>query len=122
MSSKHNPHFARADRAAYELGHLLRKLPENLLAAEHLALDQRLIVQAARNHADNASTTLLRGIEALGSVLLAAGTDAQSGIEPRILMGLGELIAHLAVEAQFVRELSENLGNAIEPPEFGGTP
>jgi hypothetical protein len=37
-------------------------------------------------------------------------------------MGLGELIAHLAVEAQFVRELKDSLNDALDQPQPGGAP
>jgi hypothetical protein len=88
MNSNRNPHFARVDRAAYELGDLLRKLPERLPSADRIDSEQRLIAEAARNHAANASATLLRGLEALGNVLSAAGSDVTALLNSERLWAL----------------------------------
>jgi hypothetical protein len=108
-----NPHFARIPRAAYEIGHLLKKLPTNFSAYEPLDPDTRLMAEAAKQHASNANDTLMHGIEALGSVVSIAGGNQDGEISQTSLMRLGELIAHLSVEAQFMQELDWSIGDVL---------
>lgn len=108
-----NPHFARLERAPYEIGRLLRKLPTDFSAYVPMTPDSRLIAEAAQQHANNANDALMRGLEALGNVLSIAGAN-QDGDAQSSLMGLGELIAHLSVEAQFMQELDWSIRDALE--------
>lgn len=113
MSANDNPHFKYVDRAAYELPHLLRELPPSRLAREPMSEDQRQIAAAAQSHAENVSRTLLCGIESLGKVLTIASLNEEYDVRARHLVNLGELITHLAVEAQFVQELGWEIGGAL---------
>lgn len=109
-----NPHFDRIERAPYEIGHLLKKLPEGFSAYAPLTPETRLIAEAAQQHANNANDTLMRGLEALGNVLSIAGANQDGEASQSSLMGLGELIAHLSVEAQFLQELDCSIRDALE--------
>jgi hypothetical protein len=108
-----NPHFARIQRAPYEIGRLLKKLPVNFSAYEPLAPDDRLIAEAARQHAGNANNSLMRDLEALGEVVSMAGGYQDGEISQGSLMHLGELIVHLSVEAQFMQELDWSIGDVL---------
>lgn len=93
-----NPHFACIERAPYELGHLLKKLPVNFSRFNPITSDDRLIAEAARNHAMNANATLMSGLEALGQFMFVAGANNDNEVEPQQLVNLGCLITHIAVE------------------------
>lgn len=109
-----NPHFDRIERAPYEIGHLLKKLPVDFSARRSLSPDGRLIAEAMQTHASNANNTLMHGLEALGNVLSLAGANQDGEASQSSLMGLGELIAHLSVEAQFMQELDWSIREALE--------
>ncbi len=109
-----NPHFARIDRAPYELGHLLSRLPANLSSATALTPDDRLIAGAARNHAMNANDALMRGLAALGHVMSVAGANDSGEIDSCQFMCLGDLLTHIAVESQFLQELEWSIRETLE--------
>jgi hypothetical protein len=113
-----NPHFARIQRAPYEIGHLLKKLPVNFSAYEPLTPDDRLIAEAAQQHAGNANDSLMRGLEALGDVVSIAGANEDGEISQGTLMQLGELIVHLSVEAQFMQELDWSIRDVLEADDL----
>lgn len=104
-----NPHFRRVDRAPYELGHLLKKMPADFTPYHPLTPDDRLIAEAARNHAMNANDALMRGLAALGHVMSVAGANSGGDIDSCQFMGLGELLTHIAVESQFLQETEWSL-------------
>ncbi len=99
-----NPHFKFIDRAPYELGYLLRKLPVDFSISRPLTPDDRLIAEAARSQAMNANDTLLHGLEALGQVMFVAGANEQNEVDAGHMASLGCLIGHIAVEIQFMQE------------------
>jgi hypothetical protein len=104
-----NSHFQNPERAPYELGHLLMALPTGFgvsAAAEEADLQK---AAAARLHADNADRTILSGIEAIGQLMEMVGGQAEEKVSSHTLLSLGDLLRHMAVEAQFVRETSDNL-------------
>lgn len=107
MSAAGNPYLGNVDRAPYELRHLLRHLSPHLPAPAMMDSEERKIAEAVQQHAENTSTTLLHGMEALGKLMSAAGCDRSGEIDQRTLMGLGELVAYLAVEAQLMQELTK---------------
>lgn len=113
MNTPSNPHFSHIERAPYELGHLLKKMPRGLSRFSPLTGDDRLIAEAAIQHADNANSTLLHGLEALGHVLATAASNEEGEVTAGTMMRLGALVAHLAVETQFVQELGATLREAI---------
>lgn len=114
-----NPHFAHIERAPYEIGRLLRKLPVDFSAHEPLTPEGRLIAQAVQSHASNATYTLMHGLEALGDVLSTAGRNQESELSRHSLTGIGELIMHLAVESQFLQELDWNIRDALDADDVG---
>ena len=101
---KTNPYFAHPERAPYQLGHLLKGMSSAFTPNHPLAPDDRLIAEAARDHAINANETLMHGLEALGHVMFVAASNKQCGMDENHLAHLGCLIAHIAVEAQFLQE------------------
>ena len=109
-----NPHFARIERAPFEIGRLLQQMPEVFSAFSPIDPEDRLLGEAVAQHADNANQTLLNGIEAIGHVLQVAGNNKEWIVDADQISRLGGLIVHLAVEAQFLQELEGNFRYAID--------
>lgn len=109
-----NPHFARIDRAPFEIGRLLQRMPEVFSAHAPINADDRLLGEAIAQHAENASQTLLSGLEAIGHVLQVACNNKEWTVDSDRLSQLGGLIVHLAVEAQFLEEIEGNFRFAID--------
>jgi len=116
-----NPHFNRIDRAPYELGYLLQKLPDDTFCLSAVGSntlrkpnainpDALLIVKAACKHAVNANETVMRGIESLGEMLFLISGNTEYDVSAEAISGMGCLLQHLAVEAQFLQETSAALG------------
>jgi hypothetical protein len=108
-----NPYLGSVDRGPYLLGHLLRDMPP---ARSPLNAKTYLMTEAARQHADNGTTTLVNGLGAIGSLMLGAGIAQQDGnseLSARDLTALGELIQHLAVEVQFLREAESSMSDDL---------
>lgn len=112
--TKTNPHFAHIDRAPYELGHLLAKMTADFSRANPLTADDRLIAEAARDHAMNGNETLMSGLEALGRIMFVAGTNDQYEVDSGHLASLGCLISHIVVEAQFLQETEWHIRETLE--------
>ncbi|CUI04701.1 hypothetical protein [Massilia scottii] len=109
-----NPHFGFVERAPYELGYLLNKLPVDFSSRSKLTADERLIAQAASMHASNANSELMNGLEALGQVIAHAALNPdRGGLDKHQMMSLGALVKHVAVEAQFLQELDFRLSEAL---------
>ncbi|NIA00083.1 hypothetical protein [Massilia sp. CCM 8734] len=109
-----NPHFNFVERAPYELGYLLNKLPTDFSSHSKLTADERLVAEAASMHASNANSELMNGLEALGQVIAhAALSPDRGGLNKHQMMSLGALIKHMAVEAQFLQELDFRLSEAL---------
>ena len=109
-----NPHFARIDRAPFEIGRLLQQMPQVFSAFLPIDPDDRLLGEAVAQHADNANQTLLNGIEAIGHILQIAGANKDWTVDTDQVSRLGGLIVHLAVEAQFLQEIESNFRYAID--------
>ncbi|BBP04415.1 hypothetical protein TPL01_21060 [Sulfuriferula plumbiphila] len=107
-----NPYFTNIERAPYELGHLLRKLPEHFSAFSKQipTAESRLIAAAATRHAGNANETLMRGLDTLGRIIFAAADNEALGeTSSSDMRSLGSLLSHLAIEAQFLQETQSGL-------------
>jgi hypothetical protein len=104
-----NPHFDRINRAPYELGQLLQRLPEDLSPFSPTTPEVFQIAAAAAEHASNANDTLMEGMEALGDLLFVAGANQENTIDPGNLSRIGSLLQHLAVEGQFLQETALRL-------------
>jgi hypothetical protein len=100
--SQSNPHFRHPGRASYELGKLMRSLPEHLYG--ELTADQQLEVEAAGKHADNATGTLLHGLQSLGRVLWAAGANTEFPADPDDCASVGALVTEIALQLQLLDE------------------
>ena len=101
--------FQHVSRAPFELGMLLMQLPANFHPYQTLPPESLPIAQAAADHADNANATVLRGLEAIGAVLEATLEDETPEMDKSTIGTLGELVRHLAVEAQFFQYMERNL-------------
>lgn len=111
---KSNSYFTHSERAPYQFGHLLKRMPVDFSRGNFLASDDRLVAEAAIEHAANANDTLMSGLEALGHVMFVAGANKQCGVDGNHLANLGCLIAHIAVEAQFLQETESSIRETLE--------
>jgi hypothetical protein len=109
QSDSENPHLTHIDRAPYELGYLLRGLPADFASFKPASATAVLMADAAATHAGNATDTLLSGLEALGNILFVAGANEENEIDKGDIASLGALIAHLAIECQFMQETAHDL-------------
>ena len=108
-----NDYFKNIERAPYELGHLLKALPHHL----HGGLPTVELVDmasAAEIHASNACDTVMTGLESIGKLLFLAGANEEWPLEPGHLRGIGTLIQHLAVEAEFYCEQVATMQEALK--------
>ncbi|MET3130286.1 hypothetical protein AAKU55_000539 [Oxalobacteraceae bacterium GrIS 1.11] len=110
----HNPHLKNIGRSPYELGNLLRLLPSDFSAHSAATPEHILIADAALYHAGNSNSTLMRGLEGLGHLMYVAGDNKDHEIDSTAIANLGELLQHLAVEAQFMQETRNNLAGALQ--------
>jgi len=102
-----NPAFNNVGRAPYELGDLIKNIGEIAVDAV-LTETQRNQVDAAVTHAQNSTETLLSGLESIGKMLALIGPlDAR--VDGDVVTNMGELIAHLAVEVQYVRDVEDKM-------------
>ena len=113
-----NPAFKNVDRAAYELPWAMKNLPDGRMQLANLKPDELLVARAAQLHAFNALSTVLTGIEAIGHLIFSASTNDGGEVEPHHLAGLGSLIAHLGVEAQYLSETESELRVAINAADM----
>lgn len=106
-----NPHLTHIERAPYELGHLLKRLPEHFSAfsGQTPTADVQLIAAAAARHAENANETVMCGLDAIGKMLFVTSQSKDWEIDPGHMASIGSLISHLAIEAQFLQETQANL-------------
>ncbi len=111
---KANPFLTNIQRPAHELGYLLRNLPADFLTSTPASSDALLVAQAARQHASNASVTVLSGLEAIGELIAVAASSTSNDVAATSYVNLGYLIQHLAVEAQFFSQIESDLASEIE--------
>ena len=109
MMPRKNPHFSRLNRAPYELGCFLQKLPENFSPYAPASAELVLIADAAAQHAENANTTIMSGIEAIGALMVTAAGDEEAEFGRGEIGSLGDLLRHLAVESQFLQHTMHDL-------------
>jgi len=110
MASK-NPHFNNSERPAYELPYLIANLGP-VTGSTKLSADQVQMIQAAQCHAINASDTILTGIESIGQLLYIAG-GSDDDTDSQHFRNLGQLIKHLAVEAQHLQQVDADMGSLL---------
>lgn len=106
-----NPHFGHIDRAPYEFGYLLQRIPAYFPDSTPMEPDVLLRASAAADHAYNANYTLMSGLEALGKMMFVASSNER--LDATTVSDLGCLIQHIAVEAQFLQETENALRCAI---------
>ena len=109
MASK-NPHFNNSERPAYELPYIIANLG-SVTGSTKLSADQVQMIEAAQSHAINASDTILTGIESIGQLLYIAG--GSDDVETQHFRNLGQLIKHLAVEAQHLQQVDADMGSLL---------
>jgi hypothetical protein len=116
-----NPHFKNVNRAPYELGNLLKKLPADFSEYEPLTSDTRLMAEAALQHANNANDALMDGLATIGNILMTAALNEEGGISSRHLANLGKLIEHLAAEAELMQEINYTMLAALAADDLRAT-
>lgn len=105
------------DRAPYQITHLLRRLPESFSVHQPFAQADRAVAEVVAQHASNANDTLMHGLAALGHVMMLAGLNKDFEVEGRHVARLGDLITHMAVEAEAMQELGCMLREALDGAE-----
>lgn len=106
-----NPAFNNVGRAPYELGYLVKNIGEIAVDAV-LTEAQRNQVGAAVTHAQNSTETLLDGLESIGKMLALIG-PLDERVDGDVVTNIGELIAHLAVEVQYVRDVEDEMSGIL---------
>lgn len=107
-----NPYLRHMHHAPYELANLLSELPCRASNIKKTDKDMQLKAEAAAAHASNASSTLLFGLQALGSLMFVAGTNENYSLEQGELADLGCLIRHLANELHAMTEIEQEFDKA----------
>lgn len=107
-----NPAFNSVGRAPYELGYLVKSIGEISMDAV-LTDDQRNKVSAAVNHAQNSTETLLGGLESIGRMMALIG-PLDDRLDGDVVTNMGELIAHMAVEVQYVRDVEDEMRGILK--------
>jgi hypothetical protein len=106
-----NPAFNNVGRAPYELGYLVKNIGE--IGTDAVLTDsQRSQVGAAVTHAQNSTETLLSGLESIGKMLALIG-PLEERVDGDVVTNIGELIAHLAVEVQYVRDVEDEMSGIL---------
>ncbi|KAF3997570.1 hypothetical protein [Glaciimonas immobilis] len=110
---KTNPHFRSVDRAPYEMGFLLKAIDDDVSSYAPITDDQALKAEAIAKHADNAQEVISRGLEAIGEVLSIAGCNADATVNGSTVSAIGEIIRHLTVEAQLMRDMGDLMTDTV---------
>ncbi len=106
--SNSNPALKYINRASYELGSLLRSLPEHLHGAT-LSPEQLQEVEAAGIHATNCRSTLLDGLQSLGRILWAAGVNEAFPADVGDCARVGTLVTEIALQLQFLDDFQADI-------------
>lgn len=106
-----NPEFKHVSRPAYEIPRLLGRLGDVDRAAP-LSHEQRNIAKAAEAHAYNSNERLMCCIESLGRLLRTASMS-EGGVENYDLGNIGDLLTHLAVEAQHLQGVESDMADLL---------
>lgn len=98
-----NPHFRNEERSPYELGTLLRSLPDSLdIATTSITDEQHEKMLAADQHAANYTSTLLNGLESMGRALSSAVSNQRIPLGSADVAQVGSLVSVLAMQLQFL--------------------
>lgn len=104
-----NPELQGVERPAYELQNLFTRLGQPR-SGSNMTAEQANIAGAIKTHASNAAETILDGIESIGQLMTMAGLNDQYTLDRRHIVNLGQIIAHLAVEAQTMEQAVSDMG------------
>ncbi|KAF3997709.1 hypothetical protein [Glaciimonas immobilis] len=110
---KTNPHFRGVERAPYEIGFLLKAIDDDVSPHAPITDDQSLEAEAIARHADNAQEVISRGLEAIGEVLSIAACNAECTVNGSTVSAIGEIIRHLTVEAQLMRDMGDLMTDTV---------
>lgn len=103
-----NPFFKNPERPVYEIGGLLRQLPDGLVPSE-LTPETRLVAEAIRDHAMNGVSSVFTSVQALGELMtIAAGNDKEE-ISAQCQMNIAFLFQNLGSEGQFMAETENSM-------------
>jgi len=101
--SQSTPIFQHSERAAYELGDLLRNLPAQLHGAS-LNAEKLEQVQAADTHAMNSTVILLDGLQSLGRVMYSACLSGDAAPDITDCARVGMLVTEIALQLEFMND------------------
>ncbi|KAF3996068.1 hypothetical protein [Glaciimonas immobilis] len=110
---KTNPHFRGVDRAPYEIGYLLKSIDDAVSPYAPITDDQAQKAEAIAKHVDNVHGVIFRGLEAIGEVLSIAACNAESMVNGSTVSAIGEIIRHLSVEAQMMRDMGSLMTDTV---------
>lgn len=103
-----NPFFTNPERPVYEIGNLLRQLPDSLVRSE-LTPETRLVAEAVRHHAINGVSTVFSSIQALGELMTIAAGNEKEEVSAMCQMEIAYLFQNLASEGQFMSETESSM-------------
>jgi len=101
--SQSTPIFERSERAAYELGDMLRNLPAQLHGAS-LNAEKLEQVQAADRHAMNSTVILLDGLQSLGRVMYSACLSEATAPDVADYGRIGMMVTEIALQLEFMND------------------
>lgn len=101
--SQSTPIFRNSERAAYELGDLIRQIPAHLHGAS-LSAEKLEQVQAADTHAMNSAVILLDGLQSLGRVMYSACLSEAGAPDIADCARVGMLITEIALQLEFMND------------------
>ena len=103
-----NPFFKNPERTVYEIGGLLRQLPDGLVPSE-LTPETRLVAEAVRDHAINGVSTVFSSIQALGELMTIAAGNEKEEVSAQLQMDIAFLFQNLGSEGQFMAETENSM-------------
>ncbi|MVW64538.1 hypothetical protein GPY61_31960 [Massilia sp. NEAU-DD11] len=108
LGGQSKPIFQHPERAPYELGCLLRRLPRHLHGAslDAVQLEQ---IEAADRHAANTTATLLDGLQSLGRVLWSAAVNEDFPAHVGDCARVGTLVTEIALQLEFLNGFREEV-------------
>jgi hypothetical protein len=105
------PIFQNSERAAYELGDLLRHIPAQLHGAS-MSAEILERIQAADTHAMNSTVILLDGLQSMGRVMYSACLSEAGAPDIADCARVGMLATEIALQLEFMndfrREVAEH--------------
>ncbi|KAF3999825.1 hypothetical protein [Glaciimonas immobilis] len=113
LTPKINPHFRNISRAPYEIGFLLKGINDSVSSYAPITDDEALQAEAIAKHAENELDVISRGLEAIGEMVSIAACSLNTTLEGGTVSAIGEIIRHLTVECQLMRDIGDLMTDAV---------